>query len=539
MSPEAMNPRDFLALTYAYARRHAQAQMVSRRGFLAAAAGAGVLALGGGAMAQAPRRGGILRAGRDQEPDSLDPHKTSLAVAEGTMRLVHEPLARTDPDGNVVPALAESWELANGNKTIVFKLKDGVTFHDGTPVDAEAVVWTVARHRDPATASPTVFLLGPIEKVEAVDRMTVAYTYRQPFVPVWVGLTLGYCGILPRRAVEAGGVQYGRAPVGAGPFKMKSWSADGGIQLDRYDGYRAGAAPNVDGVKLVHYPEDATRMAALETGEIDLIYSGSSVPLTGIRRLRGRRGIEVLGRPALTVRTIIFNQRVAPMDNLKVRQALSHAVDPARMVALILDGQGKPAFGPLPSTMPGYAASVEQLAYRYDPARARALLAEAGHGSGLRLNAIGNDTPVMRRAAEITQAQFREVGVELAVQTMPIGEWSVAAQRGQTPVVFGGYSYPDPDILHATFHSTGGLNYGFIPREANAELDRLVEAQRVEFDPARRRDILKDAQEKIVRDADWVPLFEPLNFAATGAKVKGAVLQSNGDINIARLWLEE
>jgi peptide/nickel transport system substrate-binding protein len=188
--------------------------------------------------------------------------------------------------------------------------------------------------------------------------------------------------------------------------------------------------------------------------------------------------------------------------------------------------------------MPGYAASVEQLAYRYDPARARALLAESGHASGLQLSAIGNDTPVMRRAAEITQAQYREVGVELAVQTMPIGEWSVAAQRGQHPVVFGGYSYSDPDILHATFHSTGGLNYGFIPREANADLDRLVEAQRVEFDPARRRDLLKEAQEKIVREAYWVPLFEPNNFAATAAKVKGAVLQANGDVNIARLWLE-
>jgi peptide/nickel transport system substrate-binding protein len=534
MSLESMSPRDFLALTYAYARRHA----LSRRGFLGAAAGAGVVALGGGASAQTPRRGGQLRCGRDQEPDSLDPHKTSLAVAEATMRLVHEPLARTDADGNVRPALAESWELANGNKTIAFKLRDGVTFHDGTPVDAEAVAWTVARHRDRATASPTVFLLGPIESVEAVDRMTVAYTYRQPFVPVWVGLTLGYCGILPRRAVEAGGVQYGRAPVGAGPFKMKSWAADSGIQLERYDGYRAGTAPNIEGIKLVHYPEDATRMAALETGEIDLIYTGSSVPLTGIRRLRGRRGIEVLSRPALTVRTIIFNQRVAPMGDLKVRQALSHAIDPARMVALILDGQGKPAFGPLPSTMPLYAASVEQIAYRYDPARARALLAEAGHGGGLRLSAISNDTPVMRRAAEIAQAQFREVGVELAVQAMPIGEWSVAAQRGQHPVVFGGYSYPDPDILHATFHSTGGLNYGGIAAEANAALDRLVEAQRVEFDPARRRDILKEAQEKIAREAYWVPLFEPMNVAAIGPKVKGAVLQSNADINMASLWLE-
>jgi peptide/nickel transport system substrate-binding protein len=534
MSLESMHPRDFLALTYAYARRH----VLSRRGFLGGAAGAGVAALAGTAQAQAARQGGVLRCGRDQEPDSLDPHKTALAIAEATLRLLHEPLARVDVDGNVVPALAARWELANGNKTIVFELKDGITFHDGTPVDAEAVAWTVARHRDPATASPTVFLLGPLEKVEVVGPRQVAYTYRQPFVPLWVGLTLGYCGILPRRAVEAAGAQYGRGPVGAGPFKFTSWAPDSGIQLARYDGYRAGSVPNVDGVRLVHYPEDATRMAALETGEIDLIYSGSSVPLTGIRRLRARRGIEVLSRPALTLRNMTFNQGQAPLGDLKVRQALNHAIDPTRMVALILDGQGKPAFGPLPSTMPGYAASVEQLAYRYDPARARALLAEAGHGSGLRLTAISNDTPPIRRAAEIAQAQFREVGVELAVQSMPIGEWSVAARRGAAHIIFDGYTYPEADALYVKFHSSSGINVNFVPREQSAELDRMLDASRAEFDPARRRDILREVQEKIVREAYWIPMFEPANVAAFGPKVKGAVLQSNADMNISTLWLE-
>lgn len=534
MSYESMDPREFLELTYAHARRHA----VSRRGMLAAAAGAGALALGGDALAQTPRRGGILRCGRDQEPDSLDPHKTALAVSEATMRLVHEPLARIDADGNVQPALAASWELTNGNKTIVFKLKEGMTFHDGTPVDAEAVAWTVARHRDPATASPTVFLLGPLEKVEAVDRLTVAYTYRQAFVPLWVGLTLGYCVVLPRRAVEAAGAQFGRNPVGAGPFKFKSWAPDSGIQMERHDGYRAGSVPNIDGIKLVHYPEDATRMAALETGEIDLIYTGSSVPLTSIRRLRGRRGIDILSRPALTLRNMTFNQSMAPLNDVRVRRALSHAIDPARMVALILDGQGKPAYGPLPSTMPGYSPTVEQLAHRYDPARARALLAEAGHATGLRLTAIGNDTPAIRRAAEIAQAQFAEIGVELAVQSMPIGEWSAAARRGQSQIIFDGYTYPDADALYVKFHSTSGINVNFVPKEQSVELDGLLDGERTEFDPAKRRELLKQAQEKIVREAYWIPMFEPLNVAAIGAKVKGAVLHSNADVNISQLWLE-
>jgi peptide/nickel transport system substrate-binding protein len=176
--------------------------------------------------------------------------------------------------------------------------------------------------------------------------------------------------------------------------------------------------------------------------------------------------------------------------------------------------------------------------YRYDPARARALLAEAGHGSGLRLTAISNDTPAVRRAAEIAQAQFREVGVEMAVQSMPIGEWSAAARRGQAQIIFDGYTYPEADALYVKFHSTSGINVNFAPPERKAELDPILDASRAEFDPARRREILRQAQEMIVRDAYWIPLFEPANVAAFGSKVKGAVLHSNADVNIASLWLE-
>jgi peptide/nickel transport system substrate-binding protein len=288
-----LSPAEFDKLT----QDHLRQQMISRRGVLLGGAAASAAAmLGTPAFAQA-KKGGTFRVGRSEEPDTLDPHKTTLSISSMTMQSIYEPLARRDVNGNVVPALAERWEFSNGNKTVTFFLKPGGTFHDGTPVDAEAVAWTVARHTSPATASPSAFFLGPIERAEVVNPTTVAYHYKEPFVAIWVGLTLGYCAPISKKAVETLGDRFGRQPVGAGPFRFVSWSPDRGIRLERYKDYKYGPTPNIDAVEFLHYPEDATRLAALETGEINAIYSGQSVPLDAIRRVRGRDNVVLIQRP--------------------------------------------------------------------------------------------------------------------------------------------------------------------------------------------------------------------------------------------------
>src|SRR5690606_29804694 len=167
----------------AHARNWARS---NRRGFLrgigAGAAAAAMLpgAFGAGA-AFAQQAGGTLRIARGQESDTLDPHKTSLLVAHEIAWQIYDSLIYLDEAGTVYPGLALSWEFSNENKTVTFKLRPGVTFHDGTPFNAEAVAKTVARHQAPETASPNAFLLGPLEKVEAIDDLTVAYHYTSPF----------------------------------------------------------------------------------------------------------------------------------------------------------------------------------------------------------------------------------------------------------------------------------------------------------------------------------------------------------------------
>jgi peptide/nickel transport system substrate-binding protein len=155
------------------------------------------------------------------------------------------------------------------------------------------------------------------------------------------------------------------------------------------------------------------------------------------------------------------------------------------------------------------------------------MLAAAGVGSGLTLKMIVNDTPPIRRTAEIIQAQLKDVGVTVTVESMPIGQWSVISKKGEHHLAISTYSYPDADIVFPVFHSTGALNRTF---QDSKELDTLIEQQRVAFDEGERQRILDRIQETIIADAYWKPLFEPLNFALVDKSVQGAAMNTEGDI---------
>lgn len=525
MSLTKYSPQEFDALARDYLKR----TNLSRRTFLAGAAAFGAaIGIGLPSAAMAQDGSGVLRVGRSEEPDTLDPHRTTLSVASITMDLIYEPLVRRDYEGNLVPGLAESWEFSNENRTLTFKLKPGVTFHDGTPCDAEAVAWTVARHIDPANASPSAFFLGPLERAEAIDPLTVAYHFTEPFVPVWVGLTLGYAAPVSPKAVEAAGDQYGRQPVGAGPFRLASWSTDRGMRLERNADYAAiNPPPSIEAVEFFHYPEDATRLAAFETGEINAMYTGGSVPLDAVRRLRNNPDAVVLERPAQMMRALVFNQRRAPFDNADVRKAFAHAIDIERLIAFTLDGNAAPASSPIASSISGYSPATADLAYKYDPDAARKLLADAGHAEGLTVTLVTNDNAVIRRAAEVIQAQLAEVGVQVVIETLPIAQWSAVTAQGEQDMVISTYSYTDADIVYPVLHTTGALNRAF---HDNAELDAMIAEQRITVDQAARQEILDKIQALVVTEAYWKPLFEPLNFAVVSTNVEGAQLYPGGEI---------
>lgn len=520
MSLESLSPEEFDGL----ARQHLKTQLNRRQALML---GAGT-ALGALAMSSLPAfaqsRGGTLRIGRGEEPDTLDPHKTALVVSALTMRSIFDSLVRYDFDGNVVPGLAERWEISNGNKTITFFLKPDVKFHDGTPADAHAMAYSIERILDPATASTSTSFLGPIDHAEVVDDLTIALVFKEPYVAVWLGLTLPYTAPVSRKAVEELGADFGRKPVGTGPFRFGSWSTDRGIRLERNEDYKVGPLALADAVEFVHYPEDATRMAALETGEINIM---QTVPLDAIRRLRDTPGLVMIERPAAANRAVAFNVSRAPIDNLELRRAIAHAIDPEQIVAFAMDGNAVVATEVLGSSVPLYNKDIAALATPYDPEKAKAILAEIGMASGLTLDLLCNDTPPIRRSAEIVQKQLKDVGITLNVRSVPSAEARSLAKKAEHHLSIETYGYTDADIVYLVFHPKGALYRTF---QQNPELDALIEKQRVTFDAAERQVLLDQIQTIVLENVYWRPIFEPINFTVTTDKVQGAQLTIDGDI---------
>jgi peptide/nickel transport system substrate-binding protein len=481
--------------------------------------------------------GTTLKIARNQASDTLDPHKSGLLVAHEVMWQIYDSLIYLDEKGEVYPGLATAWTFSEDNKTLTFKLREGVNFHDDTPFDANAVKFTVDRQRDPATADPTLFLLGPIDSIEVIDPLTVAYKYTEPFVPLWVGLSYSYCAPISPTAVQKFGDQFGRNPVGTGPYKFVSWNPDDTIVLEKNSEhtwatsfYKVTGAPTVDRVEFVVIPEDATRIAALTSGEIDIISGTDSMPVDKIKSLESEPGIKVVKRDAVGVFYANLNTKIAPMDDVRVRQAINYAIDKEKLISLVLDGQGKPAISPVASAFGAFDPTVTQ--YTYDPDKAAALMEEAGHESGFETTYLYIATSLFQRVAEVVQEDLSKINIKLKLEGAPVGEVVTKATTGQYGMTFFYYTYSDPDIVYVLLHKGQTYSWSF---QEDPELDGWMEQQRVEFDQAKRNELLSKIQHRIVDSALWIFLWEGVYAAAMRDYVEGLNIDLVGFIHLQEL----
>jgi peptide/nickel transport system substrate-binding protein len=539
---------------YAYAREWAT-RNASRRTMLKAFGAAGAAALlrvngGNGALA-APRNplsrsaarfqdGSVLRVARGQVTDSLDAQKTSALVAHEIMWQIYDSLIYLDELGTVHPGLATEWTIADDGLSVTYTLREGVNFHDGTPFNAAAVQATVERHLDPATASPTAFMLGPLENVEATGDYEAVYTYSEPFVPMFVGLGYSYCAPMSMAAVEKFGADLGRNPVGTGPYKFVEWTADDTIVLEKNPEhtwatsyYPVDQPPQIDRVEFLVIPEDATRLAALETGEVDLVAGTDAVPIDKIRILSETPGLQVVTRPALGCYYAYINTAHEPLNDERVRQALNYAVDKEAIVGLVLDGNGAPSFNALGSGFGDYDPNLEQ--YAYDPEKAKALLAEAGVDS-LDLTFLVIASPIYQRAAEVIQQNLAEVNINVSLEAMPVADVFARGPSGDWDLCFFYYTYSDPDILYLILSTRGGsLAWSFTEDE---ELNDWLDAQRVEFDKEARHELLLKVQQRVNEAAYLLFLWEGVYVAASREGLNGLGLDGVGFIHLQELSLE-
>lgn len=485
-----------------------------------------------------PRKGGSITYGLTLIVSGIDPHQGASSELGIFLTSVYDPLVWQTPDGAFVPGLADKWEISEDGRVYTFHLRKDVSFHDGTPFNADAVKFSLDRIADPDLKSQkAVYMLGPYDHTEIVDDHTVKVHFREPYAPFLDSLSQVYLAMVSPTAVEKWGDDYRDHQVGTGPFMIKEYVAKDHVTLVRNPDYNW--APDfmehqgpayLDEVTFRFYPDAATRAPALEAREADVM---GEVPPQDVERLQASGKFVLLPTkvPGQSLQILINTQKF-PTDDIRVRQAMLHAVDRASIVDAIFRSYSPVAWGPLSAVTPFYSSAVEGM-YPYDLAKAKQLLADAGFedadGDGI-LEKDGQPADLdfilmgwgsMPDVGQMVQAMLLQIGLNAETRLLSYPSALQAAGDGEHNLIPMAISASDPDILRTFFHSrnaSGGFNWSkFSDPDVDEWLDEGVRTN----DPARRRELYAQVQQAVMEQALIIPIRDYVNLNVASVKVKG------------------
>jgi peptide/nickel transport system substrate-binding protein len=478
-------------------------------------------------------QGSEIRIQLNADIRSTNPGINRDAETDTVMHHVVEGLVAYRNDLGVAPMLADSWTLEDDGRSYVFRLRDGVRFHNGRPLTAAEVKWTWDRLMSPRTAWPCrpwfdgtgetgIKLLG----VDALDERTVRFRLEAPnglFLNRIANLICN-AGILHPDSVGADGSWAG--PVGTGPYRVGRWRRNEFVELVRFegysprpeprDGYAGSRAAQIDRLRWVVIADPAAAQAALLAGDIDVV---PGLPLQSLAEVEGRRGIVLHRQEALDWQTLLVHTNDPLFRDVRLRQAIAHAIDREALVRSATNGLAGVNPSAVGRSLP-YFTDVQRRALPYDPARARALLAEAGYGGQpVRLQTQRNSQLNFNNAVTL-QAMLTEAGFNVQLDVL---DWATMFQnyrRGAYQLMaFGWSARPDPTLLYDAF--TGDRARFPASIYGNPEAIDLVRRSGLETDRARRQVLFDRIHELMIRDAAIIGLYNSYVVDAVSARVAG------------------
>jgi peptide/nickel transport system substrate-binding protein len=476
------------------------------------------LSHGGTAIAQTPERGGTLTVGFASDIKTLDPVFSIEYTERQVLYLIFDTLVKLDTDFSIKPELAKSWEIQNGGTRVLFHLREGVKFQDGTPFDAAAVKWNIDRRLDPEVKSPQKGgLESVLTSVEVVDPLTVAFNLREPY-PGLLGMLGQREGFMesPSAAQKLGG-DFGSKPVGAGAFVFKEWVRGNHITVERNPDYWDKGKPYLDRVVFQDIAGSVVGAQRLITGEADFV---SELSPQDVRQIEGRSDIKLDPDPVGRWISLQWQVDKPPFDNALLRQAIAHAIDRKRLVDILMGGRAQIAEGPTPKGLWWFDPGLKS--YDYDPIKAKDLLRQAGYPNGLDVTLAAPTVTMFQQLDQVVQEQLKAIGINVTLEPVAVSDWY--SQVVQQKINFTPQRWsqrPDPDgLLYILFHSKG---YANSTNYRNPELDALLDKARSLTDVAARRPLYWQAQAIITKDLPYVPLFFSLEYAALRSNVQGYV----------------
>ena len=467
-----------------------------------------------------PKRGGTLTYTYQPEPTALSTiATTAVPVALISTKIYESLLEYEGPALDPKPGLAESWTVSKDHKTYTFKLRSGIKWHDGQSFTSADVKWSIEKVVKPYHSRGQVYYKD-LEAVDTPDAATVVFRLKAP-VPFFLqAFQPTESPILPKHVLEkldlgdAKGIRQSelmQKPVGTGPFRLKEWRKGSHVILERNPQYWKPGRPYLDQVVLRVIPDGAARAIALENGEVDLAPM-NAIPQAEVARLAGLKhlvqsddGTEGLG----PIMWLEVNLRNKPLADVRVRRAISLAVDRKKIVDVIWFGQGKPARGPLVSANPWFDKTLKP--FEYDPARANVLLDEAGFRrgpNGMRFKLVQNFIPYGEswvRLAEYVKQELGKVGIEVEIQSLDLGGWLKRVYTDWEYDVSSNFThnYSDPSIgVQRSFTSANikkGASFTNSMGYENKRVDELFQQAAVETDLEKRKKALAEVQQ-ILRD---------------------------------------
>jgi peptide/nickel transport system substrate-binding protein len=526
-----------------------RAGQISRREMLRnAGIAASLMAVGGriapaavAAQSETPKPGGTFTYGLNQAPETIDPEVTTYAVTNKININTVDPLIWQAPDLSYVPGIAEAWDVAPDATAYTFHLRKDVKFHDGTPVNADAVKFSWDRIMNPDTKSKTAIgQMGPFKQAVVVDEFTVRAEFTGPYAPFLDSVSQSYCSPISPTAVQKYGADFAHNLVGTGPFKLKEWVENDHVTLEKNPDYNW--APKIFGHQGPAYldqivfkiiVDDATRTGTVQSGETDGI---DSVAPKDFSLFKDDPNYQVLTAPVAGIPNVFaLNTEKPPTNDLAIRQALNYGIDKQTISTTLFFDQNPPAYGPLNAATLGFDPTLKDL-YPYDPKKANQILDEAGwvKGSdGIRAKGgqqakVSLYTGTTDTTPPLIQAQWKDIGIAVDIQQMDYNALIPIVTKGGANLGNIGWIQADPDVVRYLLYSKNiGTGYGWTFFRS-AELDNLIDSAAATPDQEKRKQLYAQIQQMTMKNALIVPVDDLAAIYALKSYVKNFRVDTRG-----------
>jgi ABC-type transport system substrate-binding protein len=428
----------------------------------------------------------------------------------------------------LVPDLAESYDITNDGKTFTFKLRPGVKFHNGRELTADDVKYSIERVLDPATQSPGAGFFGSIATITVVDPLTIKFDLSRPDATFLHVMAINFAHVVPKEAVDEFGTDFGHNPVGSGAFRLKEWTLGQRLVIERNADYWKAGVPKLDSVTFEFGQEPTVALLRLQKGEVDVL--GDGIPPAQFLEVKDDPQYEgqIVEGGQLHTGYVTMNVNTKPFDDVRVRQAVNMAINKDRIVRII-NNRAVPANQPLPPSMPGYIK--DYAGYAYDPEGAKKLLADAGLADGFSTELYVYNTDPNPRIAQAIQQDLAAIGINAELKSLAQATVIAAGGDGSAPMIWSGgmawiADFPDPSnfygpILGCGGAVQGGWNWSWYCNEA---LDTMATEADAMTDPAKadeRSKLWGEIYARIMEDAPWAPVFNEQRFTMRSKRMAG------------------